>query len=65
MRVRLLKSHKTPHATYAVGTILNYSRGVGERMIANDEAERYKGPYPPKEKMRLNLKDLKIKKQWQ
>lgn len=60
MRVRLLKSHNTPHARYAVGTILNYSKGVAEKMIIKGDAETYTGPYPPKKKMRMNLRDLKI-----
>jgi hypothetical protein len=65
MRVRLLRSHRTPHAMYAVGTILNYSKGVAEKMIIDGNAEKYTGPYPPKGKMKMNLRDLKIKKQWQ
>lgn len=60
MRVRLLKSHTTPHARYAVGTILNYSKGVAEKMIIEGDAEKYTGPYPPKKKMRMNLRDFKI-----
>jgi hypothetical protein len=50
---------------YAVGTILNYSKGVAEKMISDGNAEKYTGPYPPKGKMKMNLRDLKIKKQWQ
>ena len=61
MRVRLLKSQRTPHAKYGVGTILNWSKGQAEKLILEGEAEKYTGPYPPKGKMRMNLRDLKIK----
>jgi hypothetical protein len=55
MRVRLLKSHVTPHAKYAIGTVINKSRGPAERMISNGEAEKYTGEYPPRKKMRTQF----------
>ena len=48
MRVRLLKSHVTPHARYVLGTVLNYSKGPALRLIAEGKAEKYNGVYPPK-----------------
>ena len=60
MRIRLLRREITDQADYGIGTILNYSKGPAERMISEGRAEKYTGPYPPKEKMKMNLRDLKI-----
>jgi len=55
MRVRLLKRHITPHKDYAIGTILNYSKGPALRLISEGKAEKYNGEYPPKKKMKTEL----------
>lgn len=48
MRVRLLKSFETPHAKYAIGTVINYSKGPAEKLITEGIMIKYVGPYPPK-----------------
>lgn len=63
MRIRLLKSLKTPHAKYGIGTIINYSSGPAEKLISEGKAEKYTGHYPPKKKMKTDF--FKPKKQWQ
>ena len=55
MRVRLLRRHETPHAIYAIGTILNYSKGPAEKLILEGKAEKYSGEYPPKRKMKTDF----------
>lgn len=57
MRIILLKSMTTPHAKYSVGTILNYSLGPALKLINEKRAKAYKGPYPPRKKMKINLRD--------
>jgi len=55
MRIRLLKSHSITHVKYAIGTILNYSKGPAERLIIEGKAERYTGAYPPSKKMKTDF----------
>jgi hypothetical protein len=62
MLVRLLKSHTfwngTREKKLPVGKILTMANNRAKRLIENNEAEEYKGSFPPK-KMKLNLKNLK------
>jgi len=55
MRIRLHRRQKTPHADYAIGTILNYSKGPAEKLIGEGKAEKYMGEYPPRKKMRTEF----------
>ncbi len=55
MRVRLLKSLRTPHAKYAIMTILNYSKGPAIRLIEQGKAEKYNGEYPPRKKIKTDF----------
>jgi hypothetical protein len=56
MRIRLLKSWTHHGKRYPVGTIITYTKA--QELIDKNEAEKYTGSYPPKKKMKLNLKDL-------
>lgn len=47
----------TPHAKYSVGTILNYSLGPALKLINEKRAKAYNGPYPPRKKVKINLRD--------
>lgn len=55
MRVRLLKRVKTPHADYAIGTVINVTQGFANRLMREEQAEKYSGEYPPKKKMRTQF----------
>ena len=67
MRIRLLRRLITKHADYAIGTIINYSKGPAEKLIAKGRAEKYTGKYPPiltrKGKMKTDF--FKPKEKWQ
>jgi hypothetical protein len=62
MRVRLHRSLITQLAKYAVGTVLNISKGYAERLISEGKAEKYKGPYPPTEKLKIKADFFKLQK---
>jgi hypothetical protein len=55
MRVRLLRRVITPHADYAMGTVINVTNGFAKRLFSEGQAERYTGEYPPKKKMKTEL----------
>jgi hypothetical protein len=55
MRVRLLKRVVTPHADYAIGTVINVTQGFANRLFKDEKAERYTGEYPPRKKMRTQF----------
>jgi len=55
MRVRLLKRKETQHAVYAIGTIINYSKGPAEKLIEAGIAQKYTGEYPPRKKMKTDF----------
>jgi hypothetical protein len=55
MRIRLLRSLQTPHTKYFVGNIINYSKGLAMKLIEKGRAEKYKGEYPPKKKMKTDF----------
>lgn len=61
MRIRLHRSLKTPHATYAIGTVINMTQGPAEKLILEGKAEKYSGPYPPTEKMKIKADFFKQK----
>lgn len=63
MRVRLLKRHKTSLGDYAMGTVLQVTRGFGEKLIKQRIGELYSDEYPPKKKMKTEL--FKPKNKWQ
>jgi len=63
MKIRLLKSleHKTNNRVskmYRVGTILQLSDLDSINLINSKKAELYEGEYPPKDKMKMDLKQL-------
>jgi hypothetical protein len=55
MRLRLLRKWENHGDEYPVGTIISISKGLAKRMIAAKIAEEYRGPYPPRKKMRTDL----------
>ena len=55
MRVSLLKSLETPHAKYAIGTIINYSKGPALKLIAEGKAIKYNGEYPRRKKLKTDF----------
>jgi hypothetical protein len=55
MRVRLLRRVITPHADYAIGTVINVTNGFANRLFEEQKAEKYTGEYPPKKKMRTEI----------
>lgn len=55
MRIRLFRKWRS----YPVGQIVNVFRPEALKLIEDKKAEEYKGPYPPKEKMRTQLFKLK------
>lgn len=60
-RIILNRSWKHPYKTkpYPVGTILQVDDELGTELIMNKSAEEYTGPYPPKEKKKMALGELK------
>ena len=59
MLVRLLKSYTlNTGKKLCVGYVFRRTDSEGRKMIENNIAEEYKGPFPPK-KMKLNLKNLR------
>lgn len=59
MRIRLLRKYKTQLGfTYPVGRILTVSDSYGKKIIAEGSAEKYTGEYPPRKKMKFDLKNL-------
>lgn len=61
MRIRLHRSLTTQHAKYAIGTVINVSKGYAERLISDGKAEKYTGPYPPVEKLKIKADFFKQK----
>ncbi len=62
MRVRLLKSWANVRGrVYPVGTILQVTSYLASELLADKTAENYSGDYPPKSKMKMNLKQLNNK----
>lgn len=62
IRVRLLKSWKSANnKTYPVGTILQLLNSLSMELIADKVAEVYNGEYPPREKQKIKLSQLKTK----
>lgn len=62
-RAKLLKSYKHPNKSkaWAVGTVVQgTSRWISE-LIHDGYAVKYDGEYPPKEKLKINLSNLKTK----
>jgi hypothetical protein len=56
MRIRLLKSWTHYGKKYPVNQIINTT----EKLVEQGIAEPYNGPYPPRKKVKMNLRDLKI-----
>ena len=62
MRIRLIKSWKfNERRTYPVGTVLQVLRGLAKQLVTSKHAEIYEGEYPPKDKLKMDLKQLKVK----
>lgn len=63
IRIKLLKSWKHPYRNkpYAVGTILQCGSVLASDLLADKIGEIYNGEYPPKEKSKIELKQLKTK----
>ena len=60
IRVRLLKSWKHPYGkNHTVGTILQCAPYLAMELLADNIGELYDGDYPPKEKVKIDLKQLK------
>ena len=59
-RVRLVHAWASNFKTYAVGTVLQVDNELFERLISEKYGEVYKGPYPPKGKVKMNLEQLKF-----
>lgn len=60
LRVILLKSWTNEFGrTYPVGTIIQGTTALLMNLIGEQIGELYAGEYPPKEKRKINLKQLK------
>lgn len=61
IRIILLKSWQHPYRNkpYAVGTILQCAPYLAMELLADNIGELYEGDYPPKEKVKIDLKQLK------
>lgn len=61
VRVQLLKSyhHDNKKKAWSVGTVLQLTQQLASDLIHEGIAIEYKGEYPPKKKMKLELKQLK------
>jgi len=62
-RIILKKSWQHPYRNepYPVGTILQPDNPLREYLIGNKIAKEYKGDYPPKQKVKIELEHLKAK----
>jgi hypothetical protein len=60
MRLILKKSWKHPYRNkpYPVGTIIQPDFNLAHELLAEKIAGIYEGPYPPKEKLKMNLSQL-------
>ena len=63
IRVILLRSyqHQYKRDPYSVGTILQCAPYLASELIADKIAKLYEGEYPPKEKVKVDLKQLNSK----
>lgn len=63
IRLKLLKRWQHPNKLqpYSVGTILQCSPALAGELLADKIGEIYEGPYPPKQKLNINLSQLKTK----
>lgn len=58
-RVKLLKRWADEFGnSYPVGTILQVTPAAGSELVRTKVAEKYTGFYPPKEKVKIDLKQL-------
>ncbi len=59
-RIILKKSWKmNERRTYAVGTILQVDNELRDKLLKSKKGELYEGEYPPKDKQKINLTELK------
>lgn len=56
MRIRLLRSWTHYGKKYPVNTIVQTT----EKLVEKGIGEIYNGDYPPRKKVKMNLRDLKI-----
>lgn len=62
VRVQLKKSWTNEfNRSYGIGTVLQLIPSVAKELIENEIGVEYKGEYPPKEKVKIDLKQLKNK----
>lgn len=63
IRLMLMKSWKHPYKNkpYAVGTILQCSIPLAQELLADRIGRLYDGEYPPKDKVKMDLKQLTTK----
>jgi hypothetical protein len=56
MRLRLLRKWENHEKVYPIGQIISVSTGLAKRMIEENKAEEYTGPYPIKITRRTKMK---------
>jgi len=63
IRIILLKSWKHPYkkTPEPVGSILQCSHSLAGELLADKIGRLYDGEYPPKQKQKMNLSQLKTK----
>lgn len=59
MRIRLLRAWIHSIKKFPIGTVLRVHNSEAKKKIMRGEAEEYKGEYPPKKKMKMNLSTIK------
>lgn len=58
-RIRLTKSWKmNERRTYPVGTILQVDNELRDKLLKSKKGELYEGEYPPRDKQKIELKQL-------
>lgn len=64
MAYRVLLKKKWVNAfgkSYPMGTILQTNSQLGNELVRLKFGDKYDGDYPPKEKVKMNLKTLNVK----